>query len=74
MAIKNLFGRGIGLTGGLIKWVVTRGYDISIPTVGALTRCSGSDAARFTAAGSDAVRYTAIGSDQGRTKASGSDQ
>ncbi len=28
MAIKNLFGRGVGFTGGLIKWVVTRGYDI----------------------------------------------
>ncbi len=28
MAIANIFGRGIGHTGGLIKWVVTRGYDI----------------------------------------------
>ncbi len=28
MAIKNLFGRGIGFNAGLIKWVVTRGYDI----------------------------------------------
>lgn len=28
MAIKNLFGRGIGLTDGLIKWVVTRGYSM----------------------------------------------
>ncbi len=28
MAIKNLFGRGIGFNAGLVKWVVTRGYDI----------------------------------------------
>lgn len=26
MAIKNLFGRGIGLTDGAVGWVVTRGY------------------------------------------------
>lgn len=39
MAIRNLFGRGIGLTGGLIKWVVTRGYSIgeAVAQAGALT-------------------------------------
>ncbi len=31
MAIKNLFSRGIGHTGGEIKWVVTRGFGIGAP-------------------------------------------
>ena len=26
MAIKNIFARGVGFTGGQIGWVVTRGY------------------------------------------------
>lgn len=26
MAIKNLFGRGLGFNSGAIHWIVTRGY------------------------------------------------
>lgn len=26
MAIKNVFGRGIGFASGVISWVVTRGF------------------------------------------------
>ncbi len=37
MAIKNLFGRGVGFNGGEIHWVVTRGYGVGgspTPTTG----------------------------------------
>lgn len=34
MAIKNLFGRGIGFTGGVVSWIVTRGYGLFVPAIG----------------------------------------
>ncbi len=64
MAIKNLFGRGIGFNAGLIKWVVTRGYDIGGGVVHLPNACLGDVSLDFDVQGDiefDVDRIAAVG-------------
>ncbi len=77
MAIKNLVCRGIGFTGGFIKWVVTRGLDIGSLTPGVPgnpVRITASDEILNLAIGYDQQLVSILGSDQLLTQAVGSDE
>ncbi len=77
MAIKNLVCRGIGFTGGFIKWVVTRGLDVSQLTPGVPgnpVRITASDELLNLSIGYDRQLVSILGSDQLLTRVSGSDE